>query len=81
MVKPVLEQLEAGTFEIFVPESFAAIAEQKARDSGAFLEGSIAWIPLAGGRRGLKPTGKDRQEPARTGKGRAPVGAGPGGAR
>ncbi len=44
MVRPVLEQLESGTFEIFVPESFAAIAERKARDSGAFLEGSIAWV-------------------------------------
>jgi NAD(P)-dependent dehydrogenase (short-subunit alcohol dehydrogenase family) len=44
VTEAVIGQLDAGTFEIFVPEWFAGVAEGKARDVGAFLEGSAAWI-------------------------------------
>ena len=43
MVQPVLDQLAAGTFEIYVPEWFTDIITHKFPDTGAFLEGSIAW--------------------------------------
>jgi NAD(P)-dependent dehydrogenase (short-subunit alcohol dehydrogenase family) len=43
MVDPVLEMLDAGTFEIYVPGWFADIVGGKFPDTGAFLAGSIAW--------------------------------------
>jgi len=43
IVQPVLDQLAAGTFEIYVPEWFTDIVANKFPDTGAFLEGSIAW--------------------------------------
>ena len=43
IVEPVLTQLDAGTFEIYVPEWFADVVAQKFPDTGAFLAGSIAW--------------------------------------
>ncbi len=43
MVQPVLDALDAGTFEIYVPGWFADIVGGKFPDTGAFLAGSIAW--------------------------------------
>ncbi|MFN8036748.1 MAG: SDR family oxidoreductase [Acidimicrobiia bacterium] len=43
IVPPVVEQLEQGTFEIYVPDWFAGVVGAKYPDTGAFLEGSIAW--------------------------------------
>ena len=43
IVAPVLAQLDAGTFEIYVPEWFADVVGQKFPDTGSFLAGSIAW--------------------------------------
>ena len=40
IVQPVLDQLAAGTFEIYVPEWFTDIVAHKFPDTGAFLEGS-----------------------------------------
>jgi len=44
MVQPVLDQLDSGTFEIYVPEWFADVVGRKFPDTGAFLEGTIAWV-------------------------------------
>jgi NAD(P)-dependent dehydrogenase (short-subunit alcohol dehydrogenase family) len=44
IVEPVVSQLEAGAFEIYVPEWFADIVGAKYPDTGAFLEGSVAWL-------------------------------------
>jgi NAD(P)-dependent dehydrogenase (short-subunit alcohol dehydrogenase family) len=44
MVEPVLEQLDRGTFEIYVPGWFADIVGGKFPDTGSFLAGSIAWV-------------------------------------
>ena len=44
IVDPVLDQLEAGTFEIYVPDWFADVVAAKFPDTGAFLDGSIAWL-------------------------------------
>jgi NAD(P)-dependent dehydrogenase (short-subunit alcohol dehydrogenase family) len=43
MVQPILDQLDAGTFEIYVPEWFNDIVGGKFPNTGAFLDGSIAW--------------------------------------
>jgi NAD(P)-dependent dehydrogenase (short-subunit alcohol dehydrogenase family) len=43
MVEPVLRALNAGTFEIYVPEWFGDIVGGKFPDTGAFLDGTIAW--------------------------------------
>jgi NAD(P)-dependent dehydrogenase (short-subunit alcohol dehydrogenase family) len=43
IVDPILAMIDAGTFELYVPEWFAEIAAGKAKDTGAFLGGSIAW--------------------------------------
>src|SRR3954469_18998757 len=43
MVEPVLQALDAGTFEIYVPGWFADVVGGKFPDTGAFLAGSIAW--------------------------------------
>jgi NAD(P)-dependent dehydrogenase (short-subunit alcohol dehydrogenase family) len=44
IVEPVLQQLDAGTFEIYVPGWFADVVGGKFPDVGAFLAGSIAWV-------------------------------------
>ncbi|MGH9024762.1 MAG: SDR family NAD(P)-dependent oxidoreductase [Acidimicrobiia bacterium] len=49
MVQPVLDQLDAGTFEIYVPEWFADIVDGKFPDTGAFLDGTIAWLRTKSG--------------------------------
>ncbi len=43
MVEPVLAALDAGTFEIYVPDWFADIVGAKFPDTGAFLAGTTAW--------------------------------------
>jgi NAD(P)-dependent dehydrogenase (short-subunit alcohol dehydrogenase family) len=43
MVEPVLQQLDAGTFEIYVPGWFADVVGGKFPDTGAFLAGTITW--------------------------------------
>jgi NAD(P)-dependent dehydrogenase (short-subunit alcohol dehydrogenase family) len=40
----VMDQLDTGTFEIYVPSWFADLAAGKARDVGTFLAGSAAWV-------------------------------------
>jgi NAD(P)-dependent dehydrogenase (short-subunit alcohol dehydrogenase family) len=44
VVQPVLDALDAGTFEIYVPEWFADIVAGKFPDTGAFLQGTIDWL-------------------------------------
>ena len=44
IVAPVLDQLEAGTFEIYVPEWFADVVAGKFPDTGQFLDGTIEWL-------------------------------------
>jgi hypothetical protein len=44
VVQPVLDQLDAGTFEVYIPEWFADIVGGKFPDTGAFLDGTIAWL-------------------------------------
>ena len=43
MVEPVLQALDEGTFEIYIPGWFADIVGGRFPDTGAFLAGSIAW--------------------------------------
>jgi NAD(P)-dependent dehydrogenase (short-subunit alcohol dehydrogenase family) len=43
MVEPVLQQLDAGTFEIYVPGWFADVVGGKFPDTGAFLAGTVMW--------------------------------------
>ena len=40
----VLEQLRAGTFEIYVPDWFAGLTPQRYADLGTFVEGSAAYV-------------------------------------
>jgi NAD(P)-dependent dehydrogenase (short-subunit alcohol dehydrogenase family) len=44
IVEPVVAQLESGRFEIYVPDWFADVVGAKFPDTGAFLDGSIAWL-------------------------------------
>jgi NAD(P)-dependent dehydrogenase (short-subunit alcohol dehydrogenase family) len=44
IVPPVIEQLEQGTFEIYVPEWFADVVAGKFPDTGQFLDGTIEWL-------------------------------------
>lgn len=44
IVQPVFDQLDSGAFEIYVPGWFADLAQRKAADTGAFLDGAIAWL-------------------------------------
>ncbi len=44
IVEPVMHLIENDVFEGYVPEWFADIAAGKAKDTGAFLAGSIAWV-------------------------------------
>jgi NAD(P)-dependent dehydrogenase (short-subunit alcohol dehydrogenase family) len=39
----IVDQLDGDVFEIYVPDWFAAIAAEKAKDVGQFLSGSAAW--------------------------------------
>jgi NAD(P)-dependent dehydrogenase (short-subunit alcohol dehydrogenase family) len=43
MVQPVVDQLDSGLFELYVPEYMNDIAKGKAADTGAFLQNSIQW--------------------------------------
>jgi NAD(P)-dependent dehydrogenase (short-subunit alcohol dehydrogenase family) len=43
IVEPVVQMMDEGTMEIFVPDWFAAIATSKAGDVGGFLKNSVAW--------------------------------------
>lgn len=43
MVQPVLDALDQGTFEIYVPGWFADVVGNKFPDTGAFIAGSVAW--------------------------------------
>jgi NAD(P)-dependent dehydrogenase (short-subunit alcohol dehydrogenase family) len=44
LVDAVLDQLASGTFEIYVPEWFADIAAERAKDVGSFIEGTKAFV-------------------------------------
>jgi NAD(P)-dependent dehydrogenase (short-subunit alcohol dehydrogenase family) len=44
IVEPILGMIGAGTFELYVPEWFGDVAANKAKDTGTFLAGSIAWV-------------------------------------
>jgi NAD(P)-dependent dehydrogenase (short-subunit alcohol dehydrogenase family) len=44
MVEPVLAQLDSGTFEIYVPESFEALTKRKFDDPDAFMAGTRAYL-------------------------------------
>jgi NAD(P)-dependent dehydrogenase (short-subunit alcohol dehydrogenase family) len=43
MVQPVLDMLDQGTFEIYVPEWFRDVVPVKFPDTGAYLQGSIEY--------------------------------------
>ena len=42
IVDPILAMIDAGTFELYVPDWFGEIAAGKAKDTGTFLAGCIA---------------------------------------
>jgi len=44
IVPPVLDQLDSGTFEIYVPEWFQDVVAGKVADPDAFLQGSIDYL-------------------------------------
>jgi NAD(P)-dependent dehydrogenase (short-subunit alcohol dehydrogenase family) len=44
IVQPVVDQLDSGTFEIYVPEWFHDVVEGKVADPDAFLRGSIEYL-------------------------------------
>jgi NAD(P)-dependent dehydrogenase (short-subunit alcohol dehydrogenase family) len=44
VVQPVVDALDRGVFEIYVPEWFAEIVGHKFPDTGAFLQGTIEWV-------------------------------------
>jgi len=44
IVDPVLEQLESGVFEIYVPEWFANVVAGKFPDTTKYFEGTIDWM-------------------------------------
>jgi NAD(P)-dependent dehydrogenase (short-subunit alcohol dehydrogenase family) len=44
IVDPILGAIESGTFEIYVPDWFGDVAAGKAKDTGTFLAGSIAYM-------------------------------------
>jgi NAD(P)-dependent dehydrogenase (short-subunit alcohol dehydrogenase family) len=44
IVEPILAMIDAGTFELYVPEWFGEIAAGKAKDTGAFLTGTISYM-------------------------------------
>jgi short-subunit dehydrogenase len=43
MVEPVVQALDAGTFEIYVPDFFREIVIGKFQNPDGFLEGTIAY--------------------------------------
>jgi hypothetical protein len=44
IVQPVVDQLDSGTFEIYVPEWFQDVVACKVADPDAFLRGSIDYL-------------------------------------
>ena len=44
IVQPVVDQLDSGTFEIYVPEWFQEVVAGKVADPDAFLQGSIEYL-------------------------------------
>ena len=44
VVQPVMDALDSGAFEVYVPDWFADIVGGKFPDSGAFLDGTIEWL-------------------------------------
>jgi NAD(P)-dependent dehydrogenase (short-subunit alcohol dehydrogenase family) len=44
IVQPVVDQLDSGTFEIYVPEWFQDVVAGKVADPDAFLRGSIEYL-------------------------------------
>jgi len=48
IVQPVVEQLDSGTFEIYVPEWFRDVVAGKVADPDAFLQGSIEYLRSRG---------------------------------
>lgn len=44
IVQPIVDQLDAGTFEIYVPEWFQDVVAGKVADPDAFLRGSIEYL-------------------------------------
>ena len=44
IVDPILAMIDAGTFELYVPEWFGEVAAGKAKDTGAFLTGTISYM-------------------------------------
>jgi NAD(P)-dependent dehydrogenase (short-subunit alcohol dehydrogenase family) len=44
IVQPVVDQLDSGAFEIYVPEWFQDVVAGKVADPDGFLEGSIAYL-------------------------------------
>ena len=44
IVQPVVDQLDSGTFEIYVPEWFQDVVAGKVADPDAFLQGSIEYL-------------------------------------
>jgi hypothetical protein len=47
IVPPVLGALDAGTFEIYVPEWFADVVGAKFPDVGTYLAGNISYFKLS----------------------------------
>jgi NAD(P)-dependent dehydrogenase (short-subunit alcohol dehydrogenase family) len=47
IVDPILAMIDAGTFELYVPEWFGEVAAGKAKDTGAFLTGTISYMSQA----------------------------------
>lgn len=43
IVEPVVEMLESGTFEVYVPDWFGGVVAGRCADTGMFLEGTIGW--------------------------------------
>jgi NAD(P)-dependent dehydrogenase (short-subunit alcohol dehydrogenase family) len=44
IIQPVIDQLEQGTFEIYVPANFADVTARKFPDVGAYLAGTAAYL-------------------------------------
>ena len=47
IVDPILAMIDAGTFELYVPDWFGEVAAGKAKDTGAFLTGTISYMSQA----------------------------------
>jgi NAD(P)-dependent dehydrogenase (short-subunit alcohol dehydrogenase family) len=44
LAKAMRIQLEQGTLELYFPDWFAGVAADKAKDTAAFIDGTVAWI-------------------------------------